>query len=73
MSVTGHDSRPFIVPRLPSGYGLVQKFVCFIIRNAKSTYPTIARHYPYEEPLEKMSTFAPYGNNITGIEKALEP
>jgi hypothetical protein len=45
----------------------------FTIRKAIATYPTLALLSPHEEPLEKMSTFAPYGNNITGIEKALEP
>jgi hypothetical protein len=67
VSMTDYDLRAFFLPCLPSGYGLVCKFVCFIIRKAKATYPTIARHSPHEEPLEKTSTFAPYGNNITGI------
>lgn len=61
VSVTGHDSRVFSLLRLPSGFSLVRKFVGFIIRKANATYPTIAGRSPHEEPLEKTSTFAPYG------------
>jgi hypothetical protein len=52
---------------------LLKKISCFTIRNAKGTYLTIARNSSHEEPLEKMSTFAPYGNNITGTGKSLDP
>jgi hypothetical protein len=60
VSVTCSDSRSFPLPLLPSGYGVVRKFVCFIIRNAKQHIPllqdTLHMKHHYRKRLPSLLT-----------------